>query len=72
MPTLAQLLTLSEQALWDLGWGYRAPRLYKLARDLEERGGEGYLDGIVELDEEAARAALTCLTGVGRKVAKVA
>ena len=43
-PTVAQLTTLPEARLWELGWGYRAPRLVKLASQLAERGGEGFLE----------------------------
>ena len=67
-PSVAQLLSLSEQRLWELGWGYRAPRVFKVARQLEERGGEPFLHGL-PLEEAKARAALCELCGVGRKVA---
>ena len=67
-PSVAQLLSLSEQRLWELGWGYRAPRVFKVARQLEERGGEPFLRGL-PLEEAEARAALCELCGVGRKVA---
>ena len=39
-PSTEQLCTLSEARLWQIGWGYRAPRLHTLARQLAERGGE--------------------------------
>jgi N-glycosylase/DNA lyase len=68
-PTVAELCSLSEQELWALGWGYRAPRLHKLARQLEERGGERFLDDLERVPEAEARAALCELCGVGRKVA---
>ena len=68
-PTAAQLLTLSEARIWSLGWGYRAPRLRTLAQQLEERGGEAYLAGLRDLNDEEARESLCELCGVGRKVA---
>ena len=66
-PTVEQLLTLDESRLHEIGWGYRAPRLYKLSRQLEERG-TSFLAALPE-EEERARAALMQLCGVGRKVA---
>lgn len=69
-PTLEQLSTLSEDVLWSLGWGYRAPRLFRLVRELLDLGGDSYLAKVSSLkDNVAARAALTRLSGVGRKVA---
>jgi N-glycosylase/DNA lyase len=68
-PSVAQLCELSEAQLWELGWGYRAPRLHKLARQLAERGGENFLLSLSTLPEPAARAALCELCGIGRKVA---
>ena len=67
-PTVAQLTSLDESELWGLGWGYRAPRLYKLSRELAARG-ERFLESLHQMDEPAARSALCELTGVGRKVA---
>ena len=67
-PSVAQLLRLSEQRLWELGWGYRAPRVFKVARQLDERGGEPFLRGLPR-EEAEARSALCELCGVGRKVA---
>lgn len=68
-PTVDQILTLSEQQLWELGWGYRAPRVYKVARQLHERGGELFCQALVPMTEEEAREALCELCGIGRKVA---
>ena len=67
-PSVAQLLSRSEQRLWELGWGYRAPRLFKVSRQLLERGGESFLASLPS-EEAEARAALCELCGVGRKVA---
>ncbi|KAJ1640764.1 DNA glycosylase [Pavlovales sp. CCMP2436] len=44
-PTVEQLASLSEKTLWELGWGYRAPRLHRLARELSERGGSHLQSG---------------------------
>ena len=68
-PSAADLRALSEATLWELGWGYRAPRIFTLARQLAERGDEAFLDGLALDDEDGARAALLELCGVGRKVA---
>ena len=69
-PSAEEVCSLSEERLWDLGWGYRAPRLYKLCRDVQKLGGAGWLHALAdEHDAPAARAALMQLTGVGRKVA---
>lgn len=68
-PSVTQLCSLSLEELWALGWGYRAPRLHKLARQLAERGSEAFLDSLSSLPEEEARAKLCELSGVGRKVA---
>ena len=40
-----QVSTLSDQVLWDYGWGYRAPRIVKLCSELNamEGGGEKWL-----------------------------
>ena len=69
-PSVDEVMTLSEEYLWEVGWGYRAPRLYKLVREVAERGGEGWLHGLAqESDPILVRKALMSLTGVGRKVA---
>ncbi|KAL3922494.1 MAG: hypothetical protein SGPRY_004541 [Prymnesium sp.] len=66
-PSVEQMLRLSEARLWEIGWGYRAPRLFKLARQLNERGAD-FLDCLPS-SEACARAQLCELCGVGRKVA---
>ena len=68
-PSVEDVLTLSEERLWELGWGYRAPRLYKLCREVHYLGGEGWLHALAHESEPVARKALMQLTGVGRKVA---
>jgi len=68
-PSVEQLASITEERLWELGWGYRAPRLFKLARQLEERGGEAWLATLASMSEAAAREALMQLCGIGRKVA---
>ena len=47
-----------QRQLTALGWGYRAPRIFTLARQLAERGDEAFLDGLALDDEDSARAAL--------------
>lgn len=34
-PSIEQLVTIGESRLFEIGWGYRAPRLHKLSRQLE-------------------------------------
>ena len=67
-PSCEDLLTLSEADLWELGWGYRAPRIAKLTQQLHARGDETFLRSLPSAEDEA-RAALCELCGVGRKVA---
>ena len=73
-PSLDELATLDEAALWALGWGYRAPRLARLVAELRgEAGGVArtLLDGgaLDDDDGDAAAARLAALPGVGPKVA---
>ena len=68
-PSCEQLASLSEEALWELGWGYRAPRLFKCSRELLALGGAAHLDALGAKAEAEARASLCALTGIGRKVA---
>ena len=56
-PSVRQLLTLDEARLHEIGWGYRAPRLYKLSRQLDERGPSFLLE-LLGQEEAEARAAL--------------
>lgn len=49
-------------------WGYRAPRVIELARDLLLRP-EGWLEGLGEATYEEARRELSALRGVGTKIA---
>lgn len=67
-PSSADLSSLAEATAWDLGWGYRAPRLVNLASQLGALGGDLYLASLARLDDGGARAALCGLCGVGRKV----
>ena len=64
-PSLEQMSTLSEERLFELGWGYRAPRFVALCAELQERGGDGWLALLREGKGgwEGARASLTELTG---------
>jgi 3-methyladenine DNA glycosylase/8-oxoguanine DNA glycosylase len=77
-PGVEQVASLSEAQLWELGWGYRSPRLFKLAREVQACGGAAWLRQLAsaggseeeeEEEEGEARRALVQLTGVGRKVA---
>jgi N-glycosylase/DNA lyase len=68
-PSLAQVGSLSEQELWELGWGYRAPRMVVMTQQVAEMGGEEWLSSVPALPYEDACARLMELKGVGRKVA---
>ena len=69
-PRPEQVASLAEAELWELGWGYRAPRLFKLAREVCACGGEAWLQQLAAGEgEDASRRALMQLSGVGRKVA---
>jgi len=58
-----------EADLRRLGFGYRAAYIYKTAKQLQEKGGRPYLEGIREMPYPEAKAELLKLTGVGPKVA---
>jgi len=68
-PSADDLSSLSEATLWELGWGYRAPRLVKLAAQLRVLGGGEFLSSVSALTDGAARVALCAFCGVGPKVA---
>ena len=60
-PSVDDVASLEEAELWKLGWGYRAPRLYKLARQAQERGGLGWLQALSrEADASLVRRRYTC------------
>lgn len=70
-PTLERLLSLEEQQLRDLGFGYRAKFVVEAAHQLAERGGASWLHTLRGPHSDWARAEeeLSGLTGVGPKVA---
>jgi hypothetical protein len=68
-PSLAEMATLDEARLSELGWGYRAPRFVKMCPELLSRGGVAWLEDLRGRGREVARERLCELTGVGRKVA---
>jgi len=68
-PTLDQLLQLDEARWWELGWGYRAPRMVNAMGEVAEAGGQPWLDELAQRDPGDARTALLALPGVGPKVA---
>ena len=41
-PSLQQMSSLDEATLFELGWGYRAPRFVKLCPELVALGGENW------------------------------
>ena len=69
-PTPAALASAGEAALRECGLGYRAAFLHRTACDLAE--GRFDLQSIDTLPDEAARAALCQLHGVGEKIANCA
>ena len=62
---MAQLATLSEADLWELGWGYRAPRVHKLVAQLQARGGEQWLAALPAAEDEARKQLNACRTRFG-------
>jgi len=66
-PTPSALAETSEDALRDLGLGYRAPYVQRTAEMVAS--GEAHPDEATGLDYEAARESLTRFVGVGEKVA---
>ena len=68
-PSLQQMSSLDEATLFELGWGYRAPRFVKLCPELVALGGEKWLETLQGCGRDLAREKLCQLTGVGRKVA---
>lgn len=68
-PSLEQIASVSEERLWEIGWGYRAPRIVKLCVEMAAEGGMAWLESLRDLDRLEARTELCKLTGVGRKVA---
>jgi N-glycosylase/DNA lyase len=66
-PTPARLSAVSEVALRECGLGYRAKNLLGAARLIASGGVD--LDALRTLDDDAARAELCRLPGVGPKVA---
>ena len=69
-PSAARLAEASEEALRECRLGYRAKNLLASARMIAR--GEVDLDAIATLDDDAARAELCRLPGVGVKVANCA
>ncbi len=67
-PTMEALAEAEEQALRADLWGYRAPRVIALAKELSGRP-KGWLRGLREVEHSAARAELVQLYGIGSKLA---
>ncbi|KAJ1452921.1 DNA glycosylase [Pelagophyceae sp. CCMP2097] len=68
-PSLAALCAVEEQALRDMGFGYRAPYVVETCRLVAERGGSPWLASLRGASRREAREALVELRGVGFKVA---
>ncbi|PRP78179.1 hypothetical protein PROFUN_11309 [Planoprotostelium fungivorum] len=70
-PTIEQLAAAEEEKFRDLGFGYRARFVTSAAKQVIERGGETWLNGLTSetMSREKVRSELMQLMGVGRKVA---
>lgn len=68
-PTVETIATLPPATLRQMGFGYRADTVVLSARELLQRGGEGYLLELQKQSYERAEAELRSLPYVGRKLA---
>jgi len=68
-PTLAQIASVSEQQLRDLGFGYRAKTIPAVAQALAGRGGESFLQEVKRWPYPKAHEMLQQLPGIGPKLA---
>ncbi len=68
-PTLAALAAADETELRADLWGYRAPRVIHLARELLRDRPAGWLESLRQIPYAQAKAELTALHGVGAKLA---
>lgn len=68
-PSVDALASASEEALRELGFGYRAPFVVQSALRVKANGGEAWLESLRAVSLEDARSKLVTLHGVGRKVA---
>ncbi|HRF58338.1 MAG TPA: DNA glycosylase [Fimbriimonadaceae bacterium] len=68
-PDLATLAAIPEAELRAEGFGYRAPRIPRVAQQILARGGESWLASLRETTYEDAIGALVELEGIGPKLA---
>lgn len=68
-PSVDALASASEDALRELGFGYRAPFVVQSAQRVAANGGAAWLESLRTVSLEDARSELVTLHGVGRKVA---
>jgi len=68
-PTVERISEIPESELRQKGFGYRAATIPVAARQIVERGGKAWLDGLKETDYPQARLELLQLSGVGPKLA---
>ena len=68
-PTVERIAEITEQALRDRGFGYRAKTIPAAAREIVLRGGQPWLVSLAELPYEAAVGELIELPGIGPKLA---
>lgn len=69
-PTLKRLCEDDvTEKLRKLGFGYRAPYIYKCAKMIDDNGGTDWLESLRQKDYEIAFNELQKLPGIGRKVA---
>lgn len=69
-PSLEVLVGVSEASLKAAGFGYRAAHIPAAASRILELGGESWLEGLRTCLYEEAVFALTCLPGIGCKLAE--
>jgi N-glycosylase/DNA lyase len=68
-PSVETIAAIPEDELRAKGFGYRAATIPVAARQIVERGGAAWLDGLKSATREVARAEFLGLSGVGPKLA---
>ena len=68
-PDVEQIADIDEQELRDQGFGYRGRTIPAIARQIMDRGGRQWLEGLRQTPYEEARKKLIEIKGVGPKLA---
>jgi N-glycosylase/DNA lyase len=68
-PPLETIASLSERELRMEGFGYRSATIPRIANEVAERGGAGWLRALAAMPYEAAFGALAEIPGIGPKLA---